>query len=219
MSIPFVSIPIPNTYILFLNGSVCQATTEPQSNGRTGPGSLGIQSHQVCSTSFWMHRLHSTIPKPSNPLLCSLVTLGDPTRLLRAIKFFSVINAIGLGTAGVFGCMSISLAQSTRVDFLFLFFFVAIVASICRAKTLAVILIFPRTVIEAIYVFCFGAMLFIFEMHFRRFELFVIMNFGFMCSWRGRASFLLFCGSLCCGLGIIGLIVAIFSLLNGFFNL
>ena len=74
-------------------------------------------------------------------------------------------------------------------------------------------------VITAIYVFCFGTMLFLFEMHFRRFELFVIMNFGFMCSWRGRAFFLLFCGSLCCGLGIIGLIVAIFSLLNGFFNL
>jgi hypothetical protein len=115
----------------------------------------------------------------------SLVTLGDPTRLMRSIKFFSVILSLGLGAAGVFGMISIS----------------------------------PSQIITAFYVACFGTMLFIFEMHVRRFEMFVILNFGFMTSWRGRAFFSLFCGSLAVGLGIIGIIVGCLSVFNGLFNL
>ncbi len=114
----------------------------------------------------------------------------------------------------------------------------------------------------------FGLVLLVFEMHIRRFEIFIVHNFGFMASFRGRAMYFLFVRLLACflqylsyqsvcfilvsgnrrfflsdaqhtnyvplcllivdayqtaslsfGLGIIGMIVGIFGLANGAFNL
>lgn len=96
-----------------------------------------------------------------------------------------MLNALGLGAAGVFGMISIS----------------------------------PSQIITAFYVLVFGLVLLAFEMHLRRFEIFVVHNFGFMTSFRGRAMYFLFTGSLSFGLGIIGIIVGCFGVCNGLFNL
>ena len=95
-----------------------------------------------------------------------------------------MLNALGLGAAGVFGMISIS----------------------------------PSQIITAVYVALFGVVLLAFEMHIRRFEIWVVHNFGFMASFRGRAMYFLFTGSLCFGLGIIGIIVGCFGVCDGLFN-
>jgi len=73
-------------------------------------------------------------------------------------------------------------------------------------------------VLSAIYVICFALLLFCFECHFKAFDSMINVNFGFMFRWQGRALFLFFTGTLCFGLGTMGIIIGCITVGNVIFN-
>jgi len=75
------------------------------------------------------------------------------------------------------------------------------------------------SVITALYVIAFGLVLFCFELHLRSMDRLINRNFGFMFSWGGRTLFFLFVGTLCFGLGIMGIVTGCVTGANIFFNI
>jgi len=63
----------------------------------------------------------------------------------------------------------------------------------------------PLQIITALYVIAFGIILFCFEMHLKAMDRVINRNFGFMFSWGGRTLFFLLVGTLCFGLGAMGI--------------
>jgi len=74
-------------------------------------------------------------------------------------------------------------------------------------------------VLSAIYVIMFGCLLCCFEVHLKRFDQYVFLNFGFMFYWYGRMLFFFFVATLALGLGIFGIIVGSITIINIFFTI
>jgi hypothetical protein len=68
------------------------------------------------------------------------------------------------------------------------------------------------------YLVCFGCLLGCFELHLKRFDRYVFLNFGFMYYWKWRSLFFCFVGSMSFGLGILGMIAGAMTVVNVIFN-
>jgi len=73
--------------------------------------------------------------------------------------------------------------------------------------------------LSAIYVILFSCLLCCFEVHLKKFDRYVFLNFGFMFYWGGRLVFFFFVGSLSFGLGILGIIAGAYTIVNVLINI
>jgi len=87
---------------------------------------------------------------------------------------------------------------------------------------LTFILLSPPTlpeILSSLYIIAFSLLLVCFEFHLKRFDQCVLTNFGFMFKWQGRLLFFLFMGTLCFGLGTMGIVTGSITLTVVIFNI
>jgi len=73
-------------------------------------------------------------------------------------------------------------------------------------------------VMVGLYLILFGCLLTCFEVHLKRCDRYVFLNFGFMYYWKWRCIFFFFVGSMAFGMGIFGTIVGVGTMVNVFLN-
>lgn len=72
----------------------------------------------------------------------------------------------------------------------------------------------PPKAVVSVYTIVFGLMLLSFQVPLKGIQNYLVLNYGFMFSWVGRAFFLFFCGVISCTLGVVGIIIGAVTFVN-----